>query len=346
MLRRTFTRCALLSRTPIFLNNNTSSSSTTSSQQQHPQGPDSNNDNSNAQNEELERERQLREKILKARGFTGQEAFLKQQQQQQQQQQGNNNTSSGGGPDLDAMKSQLYFNLIFSLAGTYLIWQWYTGTQDPAKFTMPFWGIPKDQAARWLIIQLCHEQSLGDRLKTEYDGLKRSNPLLTFAQFMDGYHPDMLSGRTVSAPEVVSMLAQVIAVASDFQLTKFYGAAASAMVSSQSSAERVEVLVQTIRSQFPQIQPYQMQPPPPANYYPPHHHHQQQQYHVPSTMMGAGPDAYVPPFCADNDLSQMPGGYNNNNINNYSGGNNNDPYASSPSSTNFSPSQHSTTVTF
>eukprot|EP00759_Apiculatamorpha_spiralis_P031783 PhF_6_TR33578/c0_g1_i1/m.48999 len=204
--------------------------------------------------DEIQREKELREKVMKAAGFSGSEAMFRNFGNQQGG--GSGNGGPGGiprpaMPKVDA--SQTFMNVTALIALIYVVIQMMKNRNDPSSFHVPLWVTPRDVSARWLLIRLCLDMGTVDRIKSEFETAHRQNPFLTLQRYLDTAYPNILAGRNYTQNEAIWYLSQSIATASQYQLVRMLSSTVGF-----TPADRVDNLVNAMKQQFPNLRP----PPP------------------------------------------------------------------------------------
>ncbi|KAG5498779.1 hypothetical protein JKF63_03068 [Porcisia hertigi] len=249
--------CAVVKRsfhtTCVAFNNGTSSNST---QQRSAAEED---------REELERERHLREQ------------FAQKIQQGLPPQQGGSSAgagnmgggfglgpgwgmgSGGGAPSAGQLPvtpdmARKMFNLMFYLTALLLLMLMVPLANSNSTFYtmqgLPWWELPIGSAAYFLLLRALYPRSEQNRIKTEFENAARTNPTLTFDQFITKNYPTMFQGYRTSQPEMVAAVSACLSSAKDLRFAKTMVRAAGRAKDPRSSTDDI---MDALRRDFPQL---------------------------------------------------------------------------------------------
>ncbi|KPA83363.1 putative mitochondrial hypothetical protein [Leptomonas pyrrhocoris] len=213
--------------------------------------------------EELERERNLREKFA--------EKIQQGIPQQPQQGGAGGGLGSGFGPGPawgmgggagpmpgqapfppDAARKM--FNFMFYLtAFMFLLVMAPLANQNSPMYTMqglPWWELPLGSAAYFFLLRALYSRREQNRIKTEFENAARANPSLTFDQFMSHHYPTMFQGYRTSQPEMVAAVSACLSAAKDLKFAQTMVRAAGRAKDPRASTDDI---MDALRRDFPQL---------------------------------------------------------------------------------------------
>ena len=134
-----------------------------------------------------------------------------------------------------------------------LLYDIFQSAKDTHAYNLPLWMAPPDVCARWLLLSLCHPASKVKLVREEYETMQKTNPLLTFADFLASRYPTLLQGRAVSQDYAVYVLSHAVASEDTFLFRRLL----LRTPRGKESMDRVDDLISRVSASFP---------PPPPNF--------------------------------------------------------------------------------
>nr|CCC91096.1 conserved hypothetical protein [Trypanosoma congolense IL3000] len=195
--------------------------------------------------EEMERERQLRERFS--------QKIVQAMPQYSSQQAGN---CSGGtcGPTPPEATKQMGRLLFFTFAlMTLLLLSQLADVDSPINImkNIPWWQLPPSSVAYYMLLRTLLPFKEQKRLKEEYETLSRLNPKLTFDQFFVQHYPDVFHGYRTQQQDIVAAVAACVVFAnnnSNLSMT-----IARAAGSARDIRASVDNIMEALRRQYPNV---------------------------------------------------------------------------------------------
>ncbi|RHW72060.1 hypothetical protein DPX39_060045000 [Trypanosoma brucei equiperdum] len=194
--------------------------------------------------EELERERQLRERFSKK---------IVEAMPQYSSQGGGSCSSGACGAQPPAAAMQMLRFLFFSTALLLILaMMQLSDTNSPIYLlkNIQSWQLPPHSVAYYILLRALLPYREQMRLKEEFETAGRFNPALTFDQFFIQRYPDLFHGYRTQQQDIVAALAACIAVANDRKLSLTISRAAGSARDIRASVDKI---MDALRRDYPQV---------------------------------------------------------------------------------------------
>lgn len=196
--------------------------------------------------EELERERQLRERFA--------EKIQKSVSQGDRVGADCANGSCAAGGSASRKPVEAFFRIFFFIfAAMTLVAMSNLSNRDSPIYMMqglPWWELPITSAAYFLLLRATHPRSEENRIKGEFEAASRSNPRLTFDQFMVQQYPNMFDGYRTTQAEAVAAVAACLAAAKDL---KFAQTMVRSVRWSRDPRANTDLIIDALRKDFSHV---------------------------------------------------------------------------------------------
>ncbi|ORC90789.1 uncharacterized protein TM35_000072130 [Trypanosoma theileri] len=194
--------------------------------------------------EELERERQLRERFSEKI----QEAMP------QYGQQGSGNCYSGNCGAQPTSSSVQFFRFLFFMTSLFILMAFMQLSDTNSPFNImqniPWWQLPISSAAHFVLMRALLPFREQRRIKEEYETSVQLNPTLTLDQFFTQRYPTIFQGYRTQQQEVVAAVAACMATANDLRFARSISRAAG---SARDVRASVDNIMDALRRDYPQL---------------------------------------------------------------------------------------------
>lgn len=113
-----------------------------------------------------------------------------------------------------------------------------------------WWQLPISTGSYYLLLRALYPRRDHERIKEEYEQASRENPALTFDQFMAARYPSLFQGYRTSQAEVVAAVAACLATSKD---AKFARSMQRAVGRNRDPKASVDAIMDALRRDFPQL---------------------------------------------------------------------------------------------
>ena len=238
--------------------------STTSTRYDSKSGPDK------EELEEIERERQLRQKFMNKMhgaqqkgGFTEMWKTLQQQAQeaQNQRQQGQTGGSGGGGAGQNANpfgaaqpRVYSFWDIMVLSTAIYAMIIYYQFNKEGSQLNrfqgIPWWAEPIDVVCAYLLSRVLLPLSQQRTLRMEYERSSRTQSGLTYAEFLRTSHPGIFDGYKTRHDEVIAAMCACFASSNDMRFAETMQRSVSGVSDTKAA---VDAIMDSLKREFPHV---------------------------------------------------------------------------------------------